>query len=67
MKRLSRRTWMVAALALYLTACYVYLYFNGKFPPDAKHLGLAALSYALVAAVWWLNRRREKADGKEKN
>lgn len=66
MKRLSRRTWLPVALLLYLTASYVYLYIKGDFELNAKSLALAALSYVLVAAVWWINRRRSQPDGKNK-
>lgn len=49
MKRSRRSTWLPAALALYLTVSYVWLYVNGSIPLDARSVALVGLSYALVA------------------
>ncbi len=64
MKRFRKSIWLTAALALYLTACYVYLYAQGKLSPDGRSLVLVGVSYLLVVGVWWLNRRRERSDRK---
>lgn len=48
-------------LALYLTVSYVWLYVNGSIPLDARSVALVGLSYALVACLWWVNRRRGRA------
>ncbi len=61
MKRSRRSTWLPAALALYLTVSYVWLYVNGSIPLDARSVALVGLSYALVACLWWVNRRRGRA------
>ena len=55
MKRSRRSTWLPAALALYLTVSYVWLYVNGSIPLDARSVALVGLSYALVACLWWVN------------
>ncbi|HIU89003.1 MAG TPA: hypothetical protein IAC71_01945 [Candidatus Caccomonas pullistercoris] len=66
MKRSRRSTWLPAALALYLTVSYVWLYVNGSIPLDARSVALVGLSYALVACLWWVNRRRERAGKNDK-
>lgn len=66
MKRSRRSTWLPAALALYLTVSYVWLYVNGSIPLDARSVARVGLSYALVACLWWVNRRRERAGKNDK-
>lgn len=66
MKRSRRSTWLPAALALYLTVSYVWLYVNGSIPLDARSVALVGLSYTLVACLWWVNRRRERAGKNDK-
>lgn len=61
-RRFRRAVWLPAGLALYLTASYVYLYWRGNLHLSARHMGIVALSYGLVAALWWVNRRRERAE-----
>ena len=48
MKRSRRSTWLPAALALYLTVSYVWLYFNGFIPPTTRSVVFIGLSYVLV-------------------
>ncbi len=66
MKRSRRSTWLPAALALYLTVSYVWLYFNGFIPPTTRSVVFIGLSYVLVLGLWWVNRRRERAKGDDK-
>lgn len=35
-------------------------------PLDARSVALVGLSYALVACLWWVNRRRERAGKNDK-
>lgn len=39
----------------------LWLYVNGSIPLDARSVALVGLSYALVACLWWVNRRRGRA------
>lgn len=61
-RRFRRAVWLPVALALYLTASYIYLYWKGNLQLTPRHMGIVALSYVLVVALWWVNRRRERAE-----
>lgn len=66
MKHVSKRRWLPAALAAYLTASYAYLYFENRLPATWETAGIIALSYLLVALSWYVDdRRRRRRDASE--
>ena len=42
-RRFRRAVWLPVALALYLTASYIYLYWKGNLQLTPRHMGIVAL------------------------
>ena len=59
MGRIRKSVWLPVLLAVYLTVYYIYLFMEGKIPLDLKSLGIIALSYILVAVLWYINNRKK--------
>lgn len=66
-KRFRRSVWLPVALAVYLTVFYIYLFIQGNLRLEAGHLGVVALSYALVILLAWVNRRWERREENKSN
>lgn len=67
MKRIRKSIWLSALLFIYATALFVYYLIWGGARLDARTIGVMAVTYLLVGAVWFLNHRRERMKEKEKN
>lgn len=59
-KKLKKSTWLALALLIYVTAMAVYfLPRNTEIGDTEKYITLAA-SYVIVAALWFVLRKKEQ-------
>ncbi len=59
MKKLRTSIWLPALMTIYATAFFAYKFFVENVGASVRNVSVAAITYMLVAAVWFVNRRKE--------